>query len=140
MRLGLAILLTVTQFAAPWLCCCGPLRAVMARHTAEKPPAPPADDGCCPRCVKHPPAPQPEKHERPPGGCPDRCPLAVMAVAVPADKPELPAFDALLVPVAVEPTRPLAVVSDSLRQTCRLRELPLLTAEDRLYAHHVLRC
>lgn len=146
MRLFLAILMTVAQIAGPWLCCCGMVRRVAApRMAVEQPPTPADTDGCCPLCKKHVPAGD-EKHrptapdQCPGGGCPDRCPCAAFAVLVPADKPELPTFDTLLVVITVELPQPLAVVSDTPREICGLREVPHLTAEDRLFAHHALRC
>jgi hypothetical protein len=135
MRLVLAIVLSVAHLAGPWLCCCGPL----AKAVVVAPARTTAPEGGCPHCPSdHPPAPL--ESPKPPK-VPARCPCCeVTATALPADKPQVPTADSLLVVVAVEPTQPLAVVSVSLGEVTGLRELPHLTTADRLFAHHVLRC
>lgn len=63
-----------------------------------------------------------------------------MSAALLADRPELPAVDTLLVTVSVVPTETIALESVGVQSLVGLRELPLLSAEDRLFTHHVLRC
>ena len=137
MRVFLAILMTVAQIAGPWLCCCGPVRAAASQASAKAPP--PVTDDTCPHCKEH--TPPPPVQPKDPPKAPDRCPCGgVLVMSAPADKPELPKLDSLLVVVTVEPPQTIPLVSASPRAVCGLREVPHLTAEDRLFAHHVLRC
>jgi hypothetical protein len=136
MRLVLAIMLSVSHLAGPWLCCCGPL----AKAVAVSPAKTPAAEGGCPHCTsEHKPADVPASPNPP--KAPDRCPCCeAMATAVPADKPQVPTADSLLVVVTVEPSHPIAVGSVAVGDVTGLRELPHLTTADRLFTHHVLRC
>ena len=138
MRLTLAIVMTVAQLAGPWLCCCGPMRAATA-VAGPVTKVPPVDD-CCPHCKKESPPPADDTPKKPRVPCPCAPCCSVLATAVPADKPSVPTFDSLLVVVSVEPPRPMRSVVVAPPAVFGLRELPLLTTADRLYAHHVLRC
>ncbi len=138
MRLILAIVLTGAQLAGPWLCCCGPTRVANA-VAGPVTKAPPVDD-CCPHCKKESPRPADDASKKPRVPCPCAPCCCVLATAVPADKPNVPTFDSLLVVVSVEPPQPVRSVVVALLPVVGLRELPLLTTADRLYAHHVLRC
>jgi hypothetical protein len=130
MRIALAIVMTITQLAGPWLCCCGPERALAAVPTQHL--------GGCPHCQHEPP---PNDHERKPPCGPDRCPIGGMqAVFVPADKPESVYAADLLVRLVATLPEPVGVVSESVQSVAGLRDVPHLTAADRLFAHHVLRC
>lgn len=140
MRVLLAIVLTVAQLTSPWLCCCGPFRPLLIPDQPA-PIAPPVEDNSgCPLCKKE--APKPVQGELPTAPkSPDNCPCcAKMSVALLADKPELPAVDTLLVTVSVAPTETINLESVGVRSLVGLRELPLLSTEDRLFTHHVLRC
>lgn len=150
MRITLVILIALAQTAGTWLCCCGPARvskAFATKDVARQAPAPvQAPAGGCPHCKKNEspaeadPSPRPEPN---PTRMPEPCPCGgVEFVAVPMDRPA----DAKAVWVALaldsaefesfcSPVLSLAVAS-----VPGLRELPLLTAQDRLFAHHVLRC
>lgn len=132
MRIVLAIVMAVTQLAGPWLCCCGPERE-WAGVPAHEPVG-------CPHCKPECPL-QPTDHERTPPCGPDRCPFGGMtAVFVPADKPEMLALADLLVSLVVALPQQVDVGSVTLLSAVGLREVPHLTATDRLFAHHVLRC
>lgn len=142
MRFALALVLSVAHLAGPWLCCCGPLAMAAApRPVPANTPAPEQDScrHCCPK--EHgPPAPVPMPSPKRPT-TPDRCPCCgVMVTALPADKPQAPTADALLVIVSSVPSQPFAVASVSAGAVTGLRELPHLTTADRLFAHHVLLC
>lgn len=146
MRLVLAIVLSVTHLAGPWLCCCGPLAKAVAaprqETTQNAPMTPPAEDECR-HCCKKERAPEHEPTKQPPKApkTPDRCPCCqVMAATMPAEQPKVQTADRLLVAVTVELPEPIAVVSVSASAATGLRELPHLTTADRLFAHHVLRC
>lgn len=133
MRIALAIVMTITQLAGPWLCCCGPVRAWAAVPTHQ--------EGGCPHCKRECPSPQPAEPERTPPCGPDRCPYGGMqAVFVPADKPEMPVLADLLVPLVVPFPQQVEAASVTVQAVPGLRQLPHLTAADRLFVHHVLRC
>lgn len=140
MRMLLAIVLTVAQLASPWLCCCGPFRPLLIPDQPA-PIAPPVEDNSgCPLCKKEAAKAAQEQHSEAPKS-PDNCPCcAKMSAALLADRPELPAVDTLLVTVSVVPTETIALESVGVQSLVGLRELPLLSAEDRLFTHHVLRC
>jgi hypothetical protein len=144
MRLVLVILLTVAQLAGPWLCCCGPTRAANATAGPgqKSQPAEDRSQGGCPHCQKEPAPECPPSDQLPKTPhVPDRCPCGgVLTSVVPADKPNVPTTDSMLVVVSVEPPVPLVPVSAATPALVGLRELPLLTTADRLFAHHVLRC
>jgi hypothetical protein len=131
MRIALVIVMAITQLAGPWLCCCGPERASAGAPIHER--------SGCPHCQKEPPPPT--DHDRQPPCGPDRCPFGGMTtVFVPADKPE-PVFAAdLLVPLLVALPQQVEAGSVTAQAVSGLREVPHLTASDRLFAHHVLRC
>jgi hypothetical protein len=138
MRLLLAIVATLTHLAGPGLCCCAPTRVAVAVGSITQV----EDDCCCPDCHKeHPPTP-PGRSEPVPCDCPDHCPCEWVRLEVaPPPKPDQhPTADGLLVTVAVEPTFTLELMVDVVVSPANLRELPLLTTSDRLFAHHVLRC
>jgi hypothetical protein len=155
-RLTLAIVVTVLQVAGPWLCCCGPLRAFVAPVAVPSIASAASDEpgeGTCPHCRRDrakdhavadanpTPAQKPTKPI-----APGRCPcceiklLDAVAAQPNRDVDQLTAIAALLPvlltlnPVAdilpAGPTEPLAGTSD----------LPFLTTEVRLHAHHALRC
>lgn len=146
MRLTLAIVMTVAQLAGPWLCCCGPTRAEtpVAGPVAKAPPVGDPSHGGCPHCKKDSPACPPTDDAPKKPHAPDRCPCCpcggVVATATPADNPSVPTFDTLLVVVSVEPPQPMRSAVAAPPAVFGLREGPLLTTADRLYAHHVLRC
>jgi len=147
MRLTLAIVLTVAQLASPWLCCCGPLRPwlVPEQPTPTSVASPPTveDHGSCPHCKKDTPKPATEQTPKTPTSprSPADCPCcAEMSAALLADKPQVPTVDHLLVTIAVEPAEPVRVESVCVRSLVGLRELPHMSAYERLFAHHVLRC
>ncbi len=141
MRVGLAILIAVVQLAGPWLCCCGPARVVaaFARSKTEANPTPPAKPHC-PLCAQSEPKPAPEKKPTEPQRCP--CGGAEF-VALPVTLWKADDGPTAGVPVWEPP--PLAPLYSFRVQSVSgadagLRQLPLLTTADRLYAHHVLRC
>ncbi len=147
MRIALVILIAVAQVAGPWLCSCGAARlsAAVARNVEAQPA--PATSGCphCPLCgkaaKKGPPAASNPADPKP-APVPDHCPcVGVELVALPAKAP-VDAAD--LSTFAVEPFGFAAfsapVVSLAVASVPGLRELPNLTAHDRLFKHHVLRC
>jgi hypothetical protein len=145
MHTALAILITLAQVAGPWLCCCGPERvsaafAVQVDAKSAPPAQKPTSD--CPHCKKpeSPPAPVPTDSK--PLHTPDPCPCGgVELVAVPVERVGEAAD---LVASAVEPCSFAAftstVISHAVASVPGLRELPIMTVRDRLYAHHVLRC
>lgn len=146
MRAGMAILIALTQLAGPWLCCCGPSRAVAAFAPVRSEPKPAAPKPSCPHCAKDcgkssaPAEPAKPKPKSPPS---DRCPCGgVVLVALPADKPERadPSLVAWLVPVSADFVRPVVLTSVIPADYPGLRELPVLTTSDRLFGHHALRC
>ena len=63
-----------------------------------------------------------------------------MSSALLADKPQMPTLDHLLVTITVESVEPVRVESVCVQSLVGLRELPHLSADERLFAHHVLRC
>ncbi len=139
MRLILAIVMTGAQLSGPWLCCCGPTRGADAVAGPDA-DAPPVGDGC-PHCKKEAPTCPPTDDKPNAPHVPDRCPCGcVLAMTVPADKPTTPTIDSLLVVVSVELPQTIQSVVVAPLAVVGLRELPLLTTADRLYAHHVLRC
>jgi hypothetical protein len=144
MRLALVILIALAQTAGTWLCCCGPARVSMAfggttdRRTDVTPVKAPSG---CPHCHKD--AESPADPAPMPAHRPEPCPCGgVEFVAIPADR--LSEVESIGTPVSVEPAAlaPLSspVISLAVASVPGLRELPILTARDRLYAHHVLRC
>ena len=147
-RIALVILIAVVQVAGPWLCCCGPVR--LAAGIAGKPepksvaaaPVKKATSYDCPHCKKLESLATPVPTDATPVSSPDQCPCGgVELVAVPA---EPPVEVAVPFAVAVEPfgfgAFSAPVVSLAVASVPGLRELPNLTAHDRLFKHHVLRC
>lgn len=143
MRVLQLIVLAVAQLVGPWLCCCGPLAVAHAPDRPATTAAPVEDHGDCPHCKKDSAKPaqeQPARYPKTPKS-PDNCPCcALMPVPLPADKSQLLTADALLVAVTVVPPEQIQLESVCLQGLVGLRELPLLSAEERLFAHHVLRC
>lgn len=158
MRTLFAILMTVAQVAGPWLCCCGPALAFASTPSASRSIESPAPaDETCPLCAKaksrpagvavETPAPKPSPAHptapSPPGRCPCCATKFVDAVATGPTRDADPAVAelaffppalALLCPTADVPAPP--AVAD-LPGVC---DLPFLTTEARLNAHHALRC
>ncbi len=149
MRLLLAIAVTVAQVAGPWLCCCGPARLLAATPAGAPVAADPVASGC-PYCRHADADPTPAARntdESTPTtpGLPARCPCGGVAIeAVPPAAVErsvvadVTAAFALPDSLPVEPggQAPRLVVAD-LPGTS---DLPFLTTEARLWAHHALRC
>jgi hypothetical protein len=141
-QLWLASLVAVAQAAGPWLsCCCVPARLATALASTPSDcthcrPAAPTTAGCC--------RPQAEPLGHPgPQPAPERCPFSGQVVdAVPpataerTDRPlNVPAsFLAALPAPSCVPAPALAAPAGG------VTDLPFLTAEAKLYAHHVLRC
>jgi hypothetical protein len=143
MQLFLAILMTVAQLAGPWLCCCGPTRAVaaIAGLASNRPPVDDSTSSGCPHCKKEAPTCPPTKNRPKHSHTPDRCPCGGMLTNTnTTDKPSVPTPNSLLVVVSAEPSQMMTLVAVAPLRIVGLRELPLLTTADRLFGHHVLRC
>ena len=143
MRTFAAILVLVAQFAGPWACCCAAAdRTPLSRiDLPASVPAKPKPSGCR-YCHTEPPAQPAPFPAAPKPPAPEPCPCGgAQLVAVPAAKSDLSdAADGLLIPLSVGLSTLLpAAVTDS-PPAVGVRELPLLTAADRLFGHHVLRC
>ena len=146
MRLALAILIAVTQTAGPWLCCCGAerLTAALATRPSEAKPAPAKAPAChhtCPHCATpqdEPPAPPPDHKPPIPERCPCGCVELVAVLTTKTDGADPTA--AGLIPVTPAVPEAVAVGSHSPAEWAGRRAVPHLTTDDRLYAHHVLRC
>jgi hypothetical protein len=146
-QLLLAILVAVAQAAGPWVsCCCVPIRLAATVTSARSGPTP----STCPHCRQAGPAEsdccRPTAPERPPSPqrTPNCCPFGVRSVdALPPtaahptarDADAAPAPFATVLPVPSHSSIPLLTAP-----TDWLRDLPSLTAEAKLFTHHVLRC
>jgi hypothetical protein len=143
MRVGLAILIAMIQLVGPWLCCCGPSRLVVA-FAPVNPPEPVKSS--CPHCEKECPktAPKPKEQSVPKKPLPtDHCPCGgVVLIALPTEKTDRTdlLLAVLLLPTSNEIRQPVMVESVTPVSYPGRRIVPLLTAADRLYEHHVLRC
>jgi hypothetical protein len=138
----LAILVALAQAAGPWVrCCCVPPRLAAVCTSAPDceapacphcPTAKPAASGCCQSPIK------PETPPRSPQA-PDCCPFNGLSVdAVPPAAPDPAAGAAPTTAVFTDASRP----TDSARTALAAGAagLPFLTAQAKLYTHHVLRC
>ncbi len=147
-RLLLAILVAVAQAAGPWVrCCCVPGRLAAAVTSVRSGPTP----STCPHCRAAGPAAAdccraPAAPERPscPQRAPDCCPFGGKSVdALPPTAGDsttraadaAPASFATALP-ALSHSHPSAPATP----TDGVADLPFLTAEAKLYVHHVLRC
>lgn len=151
MRLILAIVVAVTQVAGPWLCCCGPTRAVAVavkprKNSSDESPKPLSG---CPLCAKlcggtvvSPAVPVlPIQH---PSNLPDPCPcggvtldVAAPAVLDPSDSlGEFAASLAFSDPALPEPV--VRLVAEP--RPPHLSDVPFLPPGERTRVHHVLHC
>ncbi len=153
MRLVLAILIGLTQVAGPLLCCCvqarlfaipSPCCTAGHRQTADAP-----EPKCCCR-AKADPGPDagcgPAHPADTPAGDPDQCPCGCRAgeVILPAvldPTPTSRAGDLHPAPVfGPLADHPAAITTASATDLSGVTDLPFLSTETRLFAHHVLRC
>lgn len=150
MRIALVSLIALAQVAGPWLCCCA--AAQVSAAFAGKLPAKPVavapvqpnqpKTAACPHCQKGDAQPKSPAEPTPASPLPDQCPCGgYELVAVSTERKAT--SDEPAVFVAELPARlahfPSALSPAEVKHP-GLRELPWLTASDRLFAHHVLRC
>lgn len=148
MRTLAAIVVCLVQAAGPWLCCCVPGRLFAASpapccaHKATPPVAKPA---ACPHCRTAEPQGEPAKPAEPAApadDCPRTCPYAQTLDALPPAGDSATVVGDLSHPAASAEWLPVAdaALSPIDRLAAGGTDLPFLSAEARLYAHHVLRC
>lgn len=134
MRYAAIFTVILAHFIGQWFCCCAPERLLAAVKPVDQ--ANTSDCDSCPYCKQPTPEPQKQAPLRP--ICP--CEWKPRIELTTAEAKTL-IFD-LVSPTTnvlwIEPTEILSIpatVAD-----CKASELPFLTTEQRLYAHHALRC
>jgi hypothetical protein len=128
----LAILISFTQIASPWLCCCSPLIAKtrLQQEQSEN------NKSCCKHCC-HDSAGKPASDQSKPAA-PKNCQClehSVVSAPQKAIKWDFPLNDSLP-KVSFHSPRYVETVIRYVGQ----RLTPQMTAKDKLYEHHVLRC
>jgi hypothetical protein len=136
----------VSQLVAPWFCCCvvGAMQNVEMAEKVQTEPIP-AKPSKCKHCCEEDTAPSPAAPERPVQEKPTHhCPCAKIVQAevytvvpdriIDREKFDLPSFAVELPTIS-----PWVVIANSVAVP-NLRSVPLLTTEDILFSHHVLRC
>ncbi len=149
MRLSLLFSFVVSQWVAPWFCCCviGSANAteVSLQELVKSESLPPAPQKCKHCCEEQEAPLPPVTPEQPPQEKPTHhCPCAKIVPAevyanIPDRIVDRELLDVAAFTFALPTLSPWVVIVDSVAVP-NLRSVPLLTTEDILYTHHVLRC
>ena len=145
------MIVVAVQVAGPWLCCCGPLRDLTAARgiatVGDKLRVAPT----CPHCKTKESRPASDSQSTPnerdkhrSDTMPGQCPFAGVCwdsrLVTPLEFSDHDISCYLSTTVAATAFEPLVLIQNDAIDSYRTPDLPFLTTEARLYAHHALRC